>query len=237
MTRPGAGRLPVRGVSGIAQGRHRIPADRRTATVVGMDMTHPEQEPGSDTDLPAYGSPSDSPSAHAAAEPEHTFHADEPGRTDQPGRPGDPGTGTPPGAKFFDAIRGLGVVRPDDGRWAAGVCAGLARRWGMNPMAVRGLFVLVSLLAGVGLALYGVLWLFLPHPDGRIHAQQVLSGAVTAGFIGAVIAILFGGPVVDAPWSPGPWHHGPGVFPLILIALLVWWIARRGRAHHAHHGS
>jgi phage shock protein PspC (stress-responsive transcriptional regulator) len=196
-----------------------------------MDMTNPEQEPGPASDLPAYGSPSDHASAHPIAEPRPT----EPG-TGTPGN-GTPGTGTPPGATFFDAVRRLGVVRPDDGRWAAGVCAGLARRWGMNPMAVRGLFVLVSLLAGVGVALYGVLWLILPHPDGRIHAQQVLSGTVTAGFIGSVIAIVFGRPFDVGPWGSGRWHHGPGVLPLILVALLVWWIARRGRTDHAHRGN
>jgi phage shock protein PspC (stress-responsive transcriptional regulator) len=207
---------------------------------MGMDMTHPEQEPASALDLPAYGSPSDShshsdqASAHPAGEPRPSFHHEQPVGPERPDHT--PGTGNPPGAKFFDAIRGLGVVRPDEGRWAAGVCAGLARRWSMNPMAVRGLFVLVSLLAGVGLALYGLLWLFLPHPDGRIHAQQVLTGTVTAGFIGAAIAVLFGGPFA-APWGPGAWHHGPGLFPVILIVALVWWIARRGRVNHAHHGN
>ncbi|HEX2809317.1 MAG TPA: PspC domain-containing protein, partial [Kineosporiaceae bacterium] len=65
-----------------------------------------------------------------------------PGET-PPGAPAG-GPSLPPGAEFFDRIRGLGVVRPDEGRWAAGVCAGLGRRWGLDPLLVRGLFVAVS---------------------------------------------------------------------------------------------
>ena len=182
---------------------------------------------------------------HESGSPDHHPAYGSSGRpTTEPGQPGSgtgPGTGgngptARPGAPFFDTIRSWGVVRPDQGRWAAGVCAGLARHWGMKPNVVRALFVAVSLIFGFGLALYGLLWLFLPHPDGRIHAQQVLSGTVTAGFIGAAIAVLFGGPFA-APWGAGPWHHGPGLFPLILIVAVVWWIARRGRVNHAHHGN
>src|SRR5450755_1049189 len=127
-----------------------------------------------------------------------------PGDTPSSPTAGPSGTSNPaaPGAEFFDRIRGLGVVRPDRGRWAAGVCAGLARRWGLDPLLVRGVFVVVSLVGGFGLALYGVLWLFLPHSDGRIHAQQVLRGVVTAGFIGGALAVL-----CNLPFN-GAFHGG-----------------------------
>src|SRR3954464_8970086 len=97
----------------------------------------------------------------------------------QPVPPGGPGV-----ASFFDRIRAFGAVRPDEGRWAAGVAAGLARRWGIDPVLVRGGFGLAALFGGIGLLLYGLGWLFLPHPDGRIHAQEVLRGTVTAGVVG-----------------------------------------------------
>ena len=35
---------------------------------------------------------------------------------------------------FFDRIRSLGVFRPDEGRWGAGVAAGLARRDSESPV-------------------------------------------------------------------------------------------------------
>jgi phage shock protein PspC (stress-responsive transcriptional regulator) len=180
---------------------------------------------------------------HESGSPDHHPAYGSSGRpTTEPGQPGSgtgPGTGgngptARPGAPFFDTIRSWGVVRPDQGRWAAGVCAGLARHWGMKPNVVRALFVAVSLILGFGLALYGLLWLFLPHPDGRIHAQQVLTGTITAGFVGAVVAVLIDRPFLGVPWAqaPGPWHHGAGLLPLILIGLGAWWLIRHNRNAH-----
>jgi phage shock protein PspC (stress-responsive transcriptional regulator) len=132
-----------------------------------------------------------------------------------------------PGAGFFDAVRRLGVVRPDQGRVIGGVCAGLANRWGVSPVAVRVLFVLVGLLFGAGLFLYGLLWMFLPHPDGRIHAQELLRGTLTAGFFGALIAILAGAPFGVAT------DDGPSWVPLLLIAAVVVYLVRRRRSRTA----
>jgi phage shock protein PspC (stress-responsive transcriptional regulator) len=54
------------------------------------------------------------------------------------------------------------LVRPRNGRIVAGVCAGLARRFGMSPTAVRVLFVLSMLLPGPQILLYIALWLIMP---------------------------------------------------------------------------
>jgi phage shock protein PspC (stress-responsive transcriptional regulator) len=54
------------------------------------------------------------------------------------------------------------LVRPQRGRLVAGVCAALARRFGMSPTAVRVLFVLSMLLPGPQILLYVVLWLVIP---------------------------------------------------------------------------
>jgi phage shock protein PspC (stress-responsive transcriptional regulator) len=56
------------------------------------------------------------------------------------------------------------LVRPDD-RWIAGVCSGLARRFGMQPNTVRLIFVLSCLLPGPQFVVYLVLWILMP--DGR----------------------------------------------------------------------
>jgi phage shock protein PspC (stress-responsive transcriptional regulator) len=53
------------------------------------------------------------------------------------------------------------LVRPRD-RVIAGVCAGLARRFGLSPTTVRVLFVLSCLLPGPQFVLYLVLWVLLP---------------------------------------------------------------------------
>jgi phage shock protein PspC (stress-responsive transcriptional regulator) len=54
------------------------------------------------------------------------------------------------------------LTRPRDDRWIAGVCAGLARRFGMSPNIVRLLFVLSCLLPGPQFLIYLVLWAIMP---------------------------------------------------------------------------
>ena len=54
------------------------------------------------------------------------------------------------------------LVRPRSGRVIAGVCAGLGRRLGVSPAAVRAAFVLSCLLPGPQVLLYLLLWLVMP---------------------------------------------------------------------------
>ena len=49
----------------------------------------------------------------------------------------------------------------------AGVCAGLARRFGMSPFVVRVLFVLSMLLPGPQILVYIALWIIAPDERGR----------------------------------------------------------------------
>jgi phage shock protein PspC (stress-responsive transcriptional regulator) len=54
------------------------------------------------------------------------------------------------------------LTRPRDDRWIAGVCAGLARRYGMSPLTVRLLFILSCVLPGPQFLIYLVLWAIIP---------------------------------------------------------------------------
>jgi phage shock protein PspC (stress-responsive transcriptional regulator) len=54
------------------------------------------------------------------------------------------------------------LVRPHRGRVVAGVCAALARRFGLSPTGVRVLFVLSMLLPGPQILAYLVLWIVVP---------------------------------------------------------------------------
>ncbi|MEJ8280789.1 PspC domain-containing protein [Pseudonocardia spirodelae] len=54
------------------------------------------------------------------------------------------------------------LVRPRSGTVIAGVCAGLADRFGMGRGTVRLLFVLSCLLPGPQFVIYLVLWLIMP---------------------------------------------------------------------------
>jgi phage shock protein PspC (stress-responsive transcriptional regulator) len=54
------------------------------------------------------------------------------------------------------------LTRPRDDRWIAGVCAGLARRFGISPLAMRLLFLVSCLLPGPQFVVYLVLWVIMP---------------------------------------------------------------------------
>ena len=58
--------------------------------------------------------------------------------------------------------RSTALARPRSGRVIGGVCAALARRFGMKPWQVRLLFVVSCLLPGPQFLIYIVLWLVLP---------------------------------------------------------------------------
>jgi phage shock protein PspC (stress-responsive transcriptional regulator) len=55
------------------------------------------------------------------------------------------------------------LQRPRSGRVIAGVCAGLANRFGWNANVVRLLFILSLLLPGPQLIVYLVMWIVIPQ--------------------------------------------------------------------------
>jgi phage shock protein PspC (stress-responsive transcriptional regulator) len=62
-----------------------------------------------------------------------------------------------------DYFRREGLLRPKEGRWIAGVCAGLGRRYGMSAAEARLLFILIMIiLPGSPLVAYPILWILMP---------------------------------------------------------------------------
>ncbi|MEU8541878.1 PspC domain-containing protein [Streptomyces sp. NPDC048717] len=55
------------------------------------------------------------------------------------------------------------LARPRDGRVIAGVCAGLARRFGISSNTMRLIFLVSCLLPGPQFLLYLALWVLLPE--------------------------------------------------------------------------
>ena len=55
------------------------------------------------------------------------------------------------------------LARPRNDRWIAGVCSGLARRFGLSSGMVRLIFVLSCLLPGPQFVIYLILWALLPN--------------------------------------------------------------------------
>ena len=56
-----------------------------------------------------------------------------------------------------------GLIRPREGRVLGGVCAGLGRRFGIDPWPARLLVVLLAVILHAGLILpYVILWILMP---------------------------------------------------------------------------
>jgi phage shock protein PspC (stress-responsive transcriptional regulator) len=63
------------------------------------------------------------------------------------------------------------LVRPRDNRMIAGVCAGLARRFGMSAGMMRLIFLVSCLLPGPQFLIYIALWIVLPSEDRYATAR------------------------------------------------------------------
>lgn len=109
--------------------------------------------------------------------------------------PGQTGSAPPrPSAtqQFWDLVYRSGVRRTSD-RWVGGVAGGVARRFGLDPMFVRGLWLVLCILAGAGLVLYALGWALLPDErDGRILARDAAHGELHGGLVGAGVVFLLG---------------------------------------------
>lgn len=150
---------------------------------------------------------------------------------DLPGQPSEQpiGPDAPPplppsgSAKFFQWIRGLGIRRGPN-RWVGGVCSGLGQKWGIDPVIVRGVTVVLTLFFGIGLLAYGIAWALLPEPDGRIHVEEVGRGHWSSGMTGAAIATMLGlgGSGRDAFGPNNGWSFWP-VLWMGGVAWVIYW--------------
>jgi phage shock protein PspC (stress-responsive transcriptional regulator) len=59
--------------------------------------------------------------------------------------------------------RSSALIRPSRGRIIGGVCAAVARRFDMQPLVVRLLFVASCILPGPQILLYVALWIVIPQ--------------------------------------------------------------------------
>lgn len=166
--------------------------------------------------------------------------------TTPPGTPGNPpegsgnarpagnsagsSAGNTAGTGFFSWIRSLGISRGYD-RWFAGVAGGLATRAGIDPLIVRGIFIVLAILGGPGLLLYAIGWLLLPDQGGRIHLEEVFRGragtaAVVASVaVGAIIVFSFGFNILGFSgfneWRPWGFFGVPEWLS-VTITVFVW---------------
>ena len=72
------------------------------------------------------------------------------------------------------------LVRPAQGRVLGGVCAGLGRRFGIDPWPARLLFALVLLvIPGTQILVYPILWIIMPAEVAPRFAEVPAPAAPT----------------------------------------------------------
>jgi signal transduction histidine kinase len=106
--------------------------------------------------------------------------------------------------------------------WLGGVCAGIARRYGVDPGLVRLAFVVATAAGGFGIFLYALGWLVIPAGDApRQRRLPTGRGAIEVAlgtgllFMSALLAFR----------ELGIWFSDAIVWPLVLIAsggALIW---------------
>ena len=62
----------------------------------------------------------------------------------------------------------MSLSRPRDNRVIAGVCSGIARRFGIDPTIVRILFVASLLLPGPQILIYLAAWVLMPNESSLV---------------------------------------------------------------------
>jgi len=116
------------------------------------------------------------------------------------------------------------LTRSRDDRVVAGVCAGFARYFNVDPVFVRIATVALAFIGGAGILLYLAALLLMPSDDGGAVVETSGQGRNRALVIAGVVVLLL------VAW---PFLLGGGLFlagvglPLALLVgtgVLVWWL-------------
>lgn len=150
-----------------------------------------------------------------------------PGPAGPGGTGGSAGSGGSGGSGVGDGLwawlRRLGIQRRRG--WVAGVCGGIAERFGVDPLLVRAGFAILLVVGGFGFPLYLVGWLLLPDRDGDIAAEE----AVKRGHKGAIVLLVVTALSVLSSLS-GRWWVWLVLVPAALVGGWVLHARRSGKS-------
>jgi phage shock protein PspC (stress-responsive transcriptional regulator) len=131
------------------------------------------------------------------------------------------------------------LTRSRSDRKVAGVCGGVARHLGIDPVILRVLVVVLSIFGGSGLLLYAAGWLLIPDEgedksevqrmvDRSGGAGATLAAVLTAGAVLLTLAVVVGiGSAFGQGWW---WGAGPDLWPIVVVAGVigaVWYVRRQ----------
>jgi signal transduction histidine kinase/phage shock protein PspC (stress-responsive transcriptional regulator) len=106
--------------------------------------------------------------------------------------------------------------------WLGGVCAGIARRYGIDAALVRLAFVVATAAGGFGIVLYALGWLVIPAGEAPSRRRLPTGRGAVEVALGTGLLLLS---VLLAFRELGIWFSDAVVWPLVLIAsggALIW---------------
>ncbi len=122
------------------------------------------------------------------------------------------------------ATRPAPVLRRDPRhRILGGVCAGLARHLGVDPLIVRVAFVAAAFAGGVGVMVYVAMWALVPAGDAPARASRLQAGRGTVEVASGVALLALS--VLLTFRALGLWFSDAVVWPIVLVAAggaLLW---------------
>jgi len=119
--------------------------------------------------------------------------------------------------------------RTTEGKLLGGVCAGIARATGIDPLVPRIAFVVAATAGGFGVLAYVLAWALLPSGDGEASARRPDRGSVEVA-LGAAMLVAA---VVLGLRELGWWFSDALVWPTALVAFggaLLWRQVQRTEA-------
>jgi phage shock protein C len=140
------------------------------------------------------------------------------------------------------------LMRSESDKIFAGVCGGIAAYLGVDSVFVRLAFILLIFASGIGVILYLALMILMPKEEGDDlpsaqsvqHNFEQFGNDVSSGMkrarqhpqgptIAAGLLILLGAYFLFSNLGILGWLDGDIIWPMAIIALGVYILARRGR--------
>lgn len=124
------------------------------------------------------------------------------------------------------------LTRSTDDRVVAGVCGGLARFTGIDPVIFRVALGVATVLGGAGLVAYVIAWVVIPSEDDeRSHAESLLRDRSLPRpvlvALGVLAAFVLLGVLGAGPFDGD--HRGGGGFGLFVLVGVGIWLFNRDR--------